>query len=171
MICATVALASQPPNHPARHEEPRSSHQSGLCFWGFADHSGMMSPGVHRHAGETDCADFCPCPNVPISLWTMAVGTAGGCWFTQCPGARAGSPGTGRDIGPSLPTSPVPSMDGHVHSWRENPGSPRLPSGSAWVHEVKHDGYRLIARRDEHRVRLYTRRGYDWSTGPASILG
>jgi bifunctional non-homologous end joining protein LigD len=30
-------------------------------------------------------------------------------------------------------------------------------------HEIKHDGYRLIARREGNRVRLYTRRGYDWS--------
>jgi hypothetical protein len=28
---------------------------------------------------------------------------------------------------------------------------------------LSHDGYRLIARRDGNRVRLYTRRGYDWS--------
>jgi hypothetical protein len=28
------------------------------------------------------------------------------------------------------------------------------PNGSAWVHEIKHDGYRLIARRDGNRVRL-----------------
>ena len=41
--------------------------------------------------------------------------------------------------------------------------SQKPPSGSAWVHEIKHDGYRLIARRDGNRVRLYTRRGYDWS--------
>ena len=41
--------------------------------------------------------------------------------------------------------------------------SQKPPSGSAWVHEIKHDGYRLIARRDGGRVRLYTRRGYDWS--------
>jgi hypothetical protein len=40
--------------------------------------------------------------------------------------------------------------------------SQKPPSGSAWVHEIKHDGYRLIARRDGKRVRLYTRRGYDW---------
>jgi ATP-dependent DNA ligase len=26
------------------------------------------------------------------------------------------------------------------------------------VHEIKHDGYRLIARRTDDRVRLYTRR-------------
>ena len=37
--------------------------------------------------------------------------------------------------------------------------SHKAPSGSEWVHEIKHDGYRLIARRDGNRVRLYTRRG------------
>jgi bifunctional non-homologous end joining protein LigD len=39
----------------------------------------------------------------------------------------------------------------------------RVPTGSAWVHEIKHDGYRLIVRRDGNRVRTYTRRGYNWS--------
>jgi bifunctional non-homologous end joining protein LigD len=39
----------------------------------------------------------------------------------------------------------------------------RVPTGSEWVHEIKHDGYRLIVRRDGNRVRLYTRRGYNWS--------
>jgi bifunctional non-homologous end joining protein LigD len=37
------------------------------------------------------------------------------------------------------------------------------PSGPDWVHEVKHDGYRLIVRRDGEVVRLFTRRGYDWT--------
>jgi hypothetical protein len=41
--------------------------------------------------------------------------------------------------------------------------SRKPPSGSEWVHEIKHDGYRLIARRDGKRVRLFTRRGYNWS--------
>jgi hypothetical protein len=36
-------------------------------------------------------------------------------------------------------------------------------SGPAWVHEIKHDGYRLIARRTDDRVRLYTRRGFNWA--------
>jgi bifunctional non-homologous end joining protein LigD len=31
------------------------------------------------------------------------------------------------------------------------------------VHEIKHDGYRLQVRRDGNAVRLFTRRGYDWS--------
>jgi ATP-dependent DNA ligase len=37
------------------------------------------------------------------------------------------------------------------------------PSGPDWVHEVKQDGYRLIVRRDGATVRLFTRRGYDWT--------
>jgi bifunctional non-homologous end joining protein LigD len=31
------------------------------------------------------------------------------------------------------------------------------------VHEIKHDGYRLIARRSDDRVRLYARRGFNWA--------
>ncbi len=39
----------------------------------------------------------------------------------------------------------------------------KAPSGEQWVHEVKHDGYRLMARKVDGRVRLYTKQGYDWS--------
>jgi ATP-dependent DNA ligase len=35
------------------------------------------------------------------------------------------------------------------------------PSATDWVHEIKHDGYRLIVRRDGPTVRLYTRNAYD----------
>jgi ATP-dependent DNA ligase len=34
------------------------------------------------------------------------------------------------------------------------------PVGPGWVHEIMHDGYRLIVRRDGETVRLFTRRGY-----------
>jgi bifunctional non-homologous end joining protein LigD len=37
------------------------------------------------------------------------------------------------------------------------------PSGSGWVHEIKHDGFRLMAKRDAIGVRLLTRNGQDWS--------
>ncbi len=30
------------------------------------------------------------------------------------------------------------------------------PVGPQWIHEIKHDGYRLIARKREGRVRLFT---------------
>ena len=37
------------------------------------------------------------------------------------------------------------------------------PSGPEWVHEIKHDGYRLMARRDPVGIRLLTRNGHDWA--------
>jgi bifunctional non-homologous end joining protein LigD len=37
------------------------------------------------------------------------------------------------------------------------------PAGPEWVHEIKHDGYRLQVKRAGDKVRLFTRRGYDWS--------
>jgi ATP-dependent DNA ligase len=38
------------------------------------------------------------------------------------------------------------------------------PSGSNWIHEIKHDGFRLMARRDPVGIRLITRKGNDWTT-------
>jgi bifunctional non-homologous end joining protein LigD len=38
------------------------------------------------------------------------------------------------------------------------------PSGANWIHEIKHDGYRLMARRDPVGIRLITRRGNNWTT-------
>jgi ATP-dependent DNA ligase len=35
----------------------------------------------------------------------------------------------------------------------------RPPIGGEWIHEIKHDGYRLMARRDLAGVRLLTRNG------------
>ncbi len=37
------------------------------------------------------------------------------------------------------------------------------PSGPLWVHEIKHDGYRLMVRCDGARVRCFTRNGHDWA--------
>src|SRR6476620_8804324 len=45
-------------------------------------------------------------------------------------------------IAPCLPTS-----------------SPQPPSGEMWLHEIKHDGFRVIARKDDKRLRLYSRAG------------
>ena len=39
----------------------------------------------------------------------------------------------------------------------------KVPDHPEWIHEVKHDGYRLIVERAGKRVRLFTRNGYDWS--------
>jgi bifunctional non-homologous end joining protein LigD len=39
--------------------------------------------------------------------------------------------------------------------------APEPPTGEAWLHEIKHDGFRVIARKDGDRVRLYSRPGND----------
>jgi bifunctional non-homologous end joining protein LigD len=39
----------------------------------------------------------------------------------------------------------------------------KVPTGPEWLHELKHDGFRIIVQRDGDAVRVTTRRGYDWS--------
>ena len=34
----------------------------------------------------------------------------------------------------------------------------KVPDRPEWIHEVKHDGYRLIVQREGNRVRLFTRK-------------
>jgi len=45
------------------------------------------------------------------------------------------------------------------------PAFPRrtAPAGPGWIHEIKHDGFRIIARRDGAGVRLITRHGSDFT--------
>jgi ATP-dependent DNA ligase len=57
---------------------------------------------------------------------------------------RAWSRGLSRTIEPCLP-SPVKSP----------------PAGPDWIHEIKHDGFRIMARRDGRKVRLISRNGHD----------
>src|SRR5215467_2450807 len=38
------------------------------------------------------------------------------------------------------------------------------PSGPGWLHEIKHDGFRILARKDSAGVRLITRAGNDFSS-------
>ena len=47
----------------------------------------------------------------------------------------------------------------------------RPPSGAGWLHEIKMDGFRLIARRDAGGVRLITRNGHDWTDRYPTIAG
>ena len=39
--------------------------------------------------------------------------------------------------------------------------APRPPYGAIWLHEIEHDGFRVIARKEGKRVRLYSRPGND----------
>ena len=46
----------------------------------------------------------------------------------------------------------------------------RPPTGPLWVHEIEHDGYRLMVRRDGSRVRCFTRGGHDWANRFPAIV-
>ena len=44
------------------------------------------------------------------------------------------------------------------------------PSGPEWLNEIKHDGYRLIARKDGERVCLWSRNGRNWISAFPTIV-
>ena len=56
--------------------------------------------------------------------------------------------------------SPRPLPPGFIAPCLPTP-APRPPSGDGWLHEIKHDGFRVIARKNGNRVRLYSRPGND----------
>src|SRR5205807_6794528 len=41
--------------------------------------------------------------------------------------------------------------------------SDKAPEGDEWLHEIKYDGYRLLARIEDREARLITRGGLDWT--------
>jgi bifunctional non-homologous end joining protein LigD len=45
------------------------------------------------------------------------------------------------------------------------------PAEPGWIHEIKHDGFRILARREADRIRLYTRNGYDFTERYPKIVG
>jgi len=51
---------------------------------------------------------------------------------------------------------PVVSIEPCLPSLAKTP-----PTGPDWIHEIKHDGFRVMARRDGKKVRLISRKGKD----------
>jgi bifunctional non-homologous end joining protein LigD len=39
----------------------------------------------------------------------------------------------------------------------------KVPSGQRWIHEIKFDGYRVQAHLRDAAVKIFTRRGNDWT--------
>src|SRR5258707_5004680 len=39
----------------------------------------------------------------------------------------------------------------------------KVPSGERWIHEIKFDGYRVQIHLANEAVRIFTRRGHDWT--------
>jgi bifunctional non-homologous end joining protein LigD len=43
------------------------------------------------------------------------------------------------------------------------PDAASVPDGPQSIHEIKHDGYRLLVRKRDGKFRIYTRCGVDWT--------
>jgi bifunctional non-homologous end joining protein LigD len=61
-----------------------------------------------------------------------------------------------------------PRQNGFIEPCLPSP-APKPPDGTGWIHEIKLDGFRLLARRDAAGVQLLTRRGIDWTSRYPSI--
>ena len=81
----------------------------------------------------------------------------------------------GREAHEAGTTPPAPPLAKAIRGARRaNPPaalSPQLatlgthaPAGQVWLHEIKFDGYRIVAHIDHGKIRLMTRNGHDWTT-------
>jgi len=68
--------------------------------------------------------------------------------------APARTPGKAPTVRSRLPATLSPQLATLASS---------LPDGTRWLLEPKWDGYRLLARCQSNRVRLFTRNGHDWT--------
>jgi len=91
------------------------------------------------------------------------------------PGSGVGDPGLATDYGPPT-TDSRSSQSKRRARQRLKFVKPELatlrpapPAGSEWLHEIKHDGYRLQALIAGGDVRLITRNEQDWTSRYASI--
>ncbi|HKD92784.1 MAG TPA: hypothetical protein VKB56_12815 [Terriglobales bacterium] len=55
-----------------------------------------------------------------------------------------------------------PLRSGFIEPCLPSPAA-KPPAGANWIHEIKHDSFRMMARRDAAGVRLLTRNGNDWT--------
>jgi bifunctional non-homologous end joining protein LigD len=44
------------------------------------------------------------------------------------------------------------------------------PMGGGWIHEIKHDGFRTLARVDRGKAQAFSRGGHDWSDKYSRVI-
>lgn len=83
---------------------------------------------------------------------------------------------------PAAPTAAAPAEKTRARTRRASAAPPpafappmlaqkvdRPPAGGGWIHEIKHDGYRVLAAIGGGGARLYTRSGRDWTRRYGSL--
>jgi hypothetical protein len=128
----------------SRHCPPsfrRPSSGSGLCPLvriAPASGSSILPQDALRFAPDVGSAHVGPCPNppprrrLPLNLVTP--------WRAPAPRWRRNPP-----VGFIRPCEPTLAA--------------RPPSGPGWLHEIKHDGFRILARKQGEQVKVWSRRG------------
>ena len=102
----------------------------------------LFSNGLNGFCGERKQMPRCghqPCTPVAPQLHPAPLNSRKGGHKSLCPRALPAG-----FIAPCLPSP-----------------APQPPSGELWLHEIKHDGFRVIARKNGARVKLYSRPGND----------
>lgn len=74
-------------------------------------------------------------------------------WHTS-QGRKSGPTASPRRVRPELPDTLKPQLATLVD---------RPPTDDRWLHEIKYDGYRILARIEGNHIRLFSRNGKDWS--------
>ena len=71
----------------------------------------------------------------------------------------------GRGVRSPLPICPAPSKPNLPATLAPQLATlaTSVPASGEWSYEIKFDGYRLLARIDQGRARLFTRNGNDWT--------
>ena len=94
-------------------------------------------------------------------------GTGRGTTRRVVEGARRERRAIGEPPPPRSARSPSASRGGNKPPKFRNPQLATLvdavPAGNSWMHEIKFDGYRAMAACAGAEVRIYTRKGLDWS--------
>jgi bifunctional non-homologous end joining protein LigD len=89
----------------------------------------------------------------PVETWQKSVETRRS-MAGIAKGEKQASKRRGKSAAPSLPSFIAPQL-----AFLKD----RPPEGSNWIHEIKYDGYRVLAAIAGNEVRLYTRSGQDWT--------
>jgi hypothetical protein len=146
-LCVSGTALKSPPEYA---EAPNNRHSS------YSVLEGEQRIGRIRFADERMSS---------VCLWNVSVHLTGGLPM-----------GSSKDLDTASRQVPTCSPDSHFRRHRlslpdaQIPLRPCIPTKAVkvpdrpeWIHEIKHDGYRLIVQRQGRRVRLFTRNGHDWS--------
>jgi len=168
-----IVFAARTPSPPRRATRPaewedrfspghRVSYAEFIGIYRISHRSSFGSHGKHRRCQETqervgfggairqDRLEH----NAPD--WPLPAGPGPGQARRGCLAVPRSGRGTSV---PMLPLRPcLPTF------------APFPPSGPDWLHEIKHDGYRMLALRDGDRVRLISRSRVDWTCGFPMIV-